>query len=185
MPAERISMRKACEIIRLSSTAISAHEVFPASRHAALDGAGDDRARGERQTVLAAAGGNGDDALAEALYAARRSKRGHRRAEEPDWAGVHRELKRKHVTLTILWDEYIAANPGGCSYSRFCELYRAFEKSAVGHDAADARRRRGERPRQGEGRICGADRRALVARKACAAGPSTAWRRSTPRSARC
>jgi len=65
-----------------------------------------------------------DDALEAALYANRRSKRGHRRVEEPDWAGVHRELKRKHVTLVILWDEYIAANPGGYSYSRFCELYR-------------------------------------------------------------
>ena len=40
---------------------------------------------------------------------------------------MHRELKRKQVTLLILWDEYIAANPGGYSYSRFCELYRAFE----------------------------------------------------------
>jgi len=29
----------------------------------------------------------------------------------------------------ILWDEYIAANPGGCSYSRFRELYRSFEKT--------------------------------------------------------
>ena len=38
------------------------------------------------------------------------------------------ELKRKHVTL-ILWDEYIAANPSGYSYSRFCELYRFFEKT--------------------------------------------------------
>ena len=54
-----------------------------------------------------------DEALEAALYASRRSKRGHRRIEEPDWACVHRELKRKHVTLLILWDEYIAANPGG------------------------------------------------------------------------
>ena len=29
----------------------------------------------------------------------------------------------------ILWDEYIAAYPGGYSHSRFCELYRAFEKT--------------------------------------------------------
>jgi hypothetical protein len=42
---------------------------------------------------------------------------------------VHRELKRKHVTLLILWDEYIATNPSGYSYSRFCELYRFFEKA--------------------------------------------------------
>jgi transposase len=53
------------------------------------------------------------------LYASRRSKRGHRRIAEPDWASVHRELKRKHVTLLILWDEYIAANPDGYSYSRY------------------------------------------------------------------
>jgi transposase len=43
------------------------------------------------------------------------------------WPAVHRELKRKHVTLLIVWDEYVAANPGGYSYSRFCELYRGFE----------------------------------------------------------
>ena len=72
-----------------------------------------------------------DGALEAALYASRRSKRGHRRIEEPDWAGVHRELKRKHVTLVILWDEYIAANRGGYSYSRFCELFRSFEKTLL------------------------------------------------------
>jgi hypothetical protein len=59
-----------------------------------------------------------DEALEAALYASRRNKRGHRQIEEPDWAGAHHELKRKHVALLILWDEYIAANPGGYSYSR-------------------------------------------------------------------
>ena len=45
---------------------------------------------------------------------------------EPDWAAVHRELKRKHVTLQILWDEYIERHPDGYRYSRFCELYRGW-----------------------------------------------------------
>jgi transposase len=36
----------------------------------------------------------------------------------------HRELKRKHVTLTMPWDEYIERYPEGYRYSRFCELYR-------------------------------------------------------------
>src|SRR3954463_11182701 len=36
------------------------------------------------------------------------NRQGHRRIAEPDWASVHRELKRKHVTLSILWEEYIA-----------------------------------------------------------------------------
>jgi hypothetical protein len=60
-----------------------------------------------------------DSDLEAALYANRRSKRGHRRHAEPDWPSVHRELKRKHVTLMIVWDEHIAANPGGYSYSRY------------------------------------------------------------------
>ena len=55
------------------------------------------------------------------------NRQGHRRIAEPDWTTVHRELKRKHVTLSILWEEYIAAEPDGYRYSRFCELYRAWE----------------------------------------------------------
>jgi transposase len=55
------------------------------------------------------------------------TRRGHRRQAEPDWAAVHRELRRKHVTLSILWEEYIAGEPGGYRYSRYCELYRAWE----------------------------------------------------------
>src|SRR5207237_956228 len=49
-----------------------------------------------------------------------------RRHGEPDWAAIHRELKRKHVTLSILWDEYIERHPEGYRYSRFCELYRSW-----------------------------------------------------------
>jgi phosphoglycolate phosphatase-like HAD superfamily hydrolase len=64
------------------------------------------------------------DAVLEAsLYKAAGTKTGHRRCVEPDWAEVHRELKRKHVTLQILWDEYIGRHPDGYRYSRFCDLY--------------------------------------------------------------
>jgi transposase len=129
MPAERIGMRGAREVIRLKSSCVSTHEI---ARRLGV-------ARSTVRETLKRAETAGlgwplpedmnDPALEAALYANRRSKRGHRRIAEPDWASVHRELKRKHVTLLILWDEYIAANPGGYSYSRFCELYRAFEKT--------------------------------------------------------
>jgi transposase len=55
------------------------------------------------------------------------TRRGHRRQAESDWAAVHREVRRKHVTVSIPWEEYIAGEPGGYRYSRFCELYRAWE----------------------------------------------------------
>src|SRR5499433_3378514 len=68
------------------------------------------------------------DAMLEArLFANAGTKQGHRRHIEPDWAAIHRELKRKHVTLSILWDEYIERDPQGYRYSRFCELYRDWE----------------------------------------------------------
>ena len=36
------------------------------------------------------------------------SRQGQRRLTESDLAAVHRELKREHVTLSIVWEEYIA-----------------------------------------------------------------------------
>ncbi|PBB95690.1 hypothetical protein CK224_25970 [Mesorhizobium sp. WSM3862] len=49
-------------------------------------------------------------------------KPGRRKQPEPDWSAVARELKRKHVTLQVLWEEYIAAHPNGYRYSRWCDL---------------------------------------------------------------
>jgi transposase len=67
-----------------------------------------------------------DAALEAQLFTAVGKKQGHRRRAEPDWVAIHRELKRKHVTLQILWDEYIERDPDGYRYSRFCELYRGW-----------------------------------------------------------
>jgi transposase len=49
------------------------------------------------------------------------------RATQPDWACIHRELRRKGVTLSLLWEEYRADHPEGYGYSRFCELYTRWE----------------------------------------------------------
>src|SRR6201997_5734994 len=68
-----------------------------------------------------------DAVLEERLFAGAGTKPGQRRRAEPDWAAIHRELKRKHVTLSILWEEYIAAEPHGYRHSRFCDLYRTWE----------------------------------------------------------
>jgi transposase len=45
---------------------------------------------------------------------------------EPDWATVHQELRRKGVTLMLLWQEYKARDPDGYQYSWFCGAYRAW-----------------------------------------------------------
>jgi len=45
----------------------------------------------------------------------------------PDWALVHQELKRKGVTLFLLWQEYRETHPEGYQYSWFCDHYRAWQ----------------------------------------------------------
>lgn len=42
----------------------------------------------------------------------------------PDWPYIHAELRRKSVTLQLLWQEYRRIHPKGYGYSRFCELYQ-------------------------------------------------------------
>lgn len=46
----------------------------------------------------------------------------------PDWAWVHRELRRPGVTLQLLWHEYVETHPDGYRYSQFCELYRRWAR---------------------------------------------------------
>lgn len=46
---------------------------------------------------------------------------------EPDYARVHQELKKKGVTLTLLWQEYRAeAGAEAYQYTAFCTRYRAW-----------------------------------------------------------
>jgi len=68
-----------------------------------------------------------DTELEGRLYGISGVKPGRRKQPEPDWSVVARELKRKHVTLQVLWEEYYAANPDGYRYSRWCDLFRRWE----------------------------------------------------------
>ncbi|MER9629549.1 helix-turn-helix domain-containing protein [Mesorhizobium sp. M0296] len=68
-----------------------------------------------------------DRELEQRLYGAPGKKAGRRKQSEPDWSAVARELKRKHVTLQVLWEEHIARDPAGYRYSRFCELFRNWQ----------------------------------------------------------
>jgi transposase len=45
---------------------------------------------------------------------------------QPDWQQVHAELRKRSVTLKLLWTEYKESNPGGLQYSQYCDRYRQF-----------------------------------------------------------
>ena len=130
MPAERVAMRHAREIIRLKFFSVSTREIARRLGMARSTVRETLKRTESAGLVLAVAGGHERRTRWRLRFTPTGAANGAIGGiAEPDWPAVHRELKRKHVTLLILWDEYIAANPGGYSYSRFCELYRAFEKT--------------------------------------------------------
>jgi transposase len=127
MPAERTNMRHVREVLRLKFVG-----GVPTREIGRRIGVAPSTVRTTIRRFQAAglswplADDMTDAALEARLFPEAGTKQGHRRQVEPDWASIHRELKRKHVTLSILWDEYIAGNPEGYP-SRFCELYRIWE----------------------------------------------------------
>ena len=54
----------------------------------------------------------------------------HYRSERPipDMNFIHAELKKKGVTLQLLWQEYLEHYPDGLGYSQFCDYYLKWRK---------------------------------------------------------
>jgi transposase len=44
----------------------------------------------------------------------------------PEWKEIHREMRRKGVTLSLLWQEFKQRHPDAYEYSWFCEAYARF-----------------------------------------------------------
>jgi transposase len=68
-----------------------------------------------------------DDAALEAKLFPRRRPGASAPRPLPDWAGIHRELRAKGVTLQLLWQEYKATHPDGYELSQFYERYRRYK----------------------------------------------------------
>ena len=126
MPGERLSMRKIREVLRLhlghrlpqravaQSLGLSQGAVHSYAARARLAGLGWPLPEGL------------DDAQLEALLYPPQPDVARDQRPVPDWAAVHRELRRPNMTLALLWEEY-RAGPGarhGFGYSWFCDLYR-------------------------------------------------------------
>ena len=136
MPAARINMRKLKDALRLKFEGRHSHQYIAAALGiskgvvtkyvglavaAGLDWAqlaAMDEATLERRLLPAPRPGD--------MYAV------------PDWGRIHQELRRKGMTLSLLWEEYCAeVGERHCAehpvkpwrYSQFCENYRRFAKS--------------------------------------------------------
>ncbi len=126
MPAERLSMRKIKEVLRLKFELGLANRQIARScsiNHSTVaDYLYRAKAAGLDQWPLPSE--LDDTGLDARLFPARMTAPSQAR-QAPDWAGIHEELQsQKHVTLQLVWQEYKQSNFDGYQYSRFCELYR-------------------------------------------------------------
>jgi transposase len=125
MAGQRLPMRKIRDVLRLSADGMSNRQIA-ASLNIGATAAGEFLRRARSAGVgWPLSDDTTDDALEARLYpsspVATRDLR-----PKPDWPMIHRELRRKGVTLQLLWQEHRAVHPGGHAYSHFCDLYRAW-----------------------------------------------------------
>lgn len=117
-------MRKISEILRLHVAGLSGRQIA-ASLGISRTAVSNTLKRAEAAAITWPLPEELDEpALQERLYPAPEYSSVKR--STPAWNLVHKDLKRKGVTLALLWEEYKAIHPGGYQYSRFCELYRAW-----------------------------------------------------------
>jgi transposase len=119
-------MRKIRDVLRLKAGGLSKRKIA-ASLGVSPTAAGDCIRRARRAGVgWPLPEDVTDEELERRLYPPPASTAEDRRPQ-PDWARIHRELKRAGVTLQLLWEEHRAAHPDGHGYSRFCELYQSWK----------------------------------------------------------
>ena len=125
MPAERLSMRHLRELLRL-------HQNSGLSQRAIAHSLGIAQGTVSKYLWRARQAGlswplpaefDDDDRLEARLFPPLPDLPPDKRPK-PDWAEVHRELRRQDVTLALLWEEYKGREPDGFSYSWFCDLYK-------------------------------------------------------------
>ena len=128
MPAERVSMRKIRDVLRLTHT-------MAMSRRLVGEATGIGKtAVGEYVRRAAVAGLSWpipdeiDDAELERRLFPPPDAASSMSRTEPDWSHNHAELKRRGVTLALLWQEYRTEHAQGYAYSWFCERYSDWRK---------------------------------------------------------
>ena len=128
MPQQRLPMRKIRDVLRLTAAGLSSRKVaasLSVGGTTVIDCLQRARAAGVAWPLPEDIT---DEVLEARLYPASASLAElAARRPRPDWATIHRELKRPGVTLQLLWAEHRAVHADGYGYSRFCDLYRAWE----------------------------------------------------------
>lgn len=129
MAQKRLSVRKIKEVLRLKFEQNLSHSKIARSLNIGETTVGDYlrrvRALGLNWSELLLFS---DEDIEAALFIPRISAT-KRPIVEPNWSYLHKERRRKGVTLQLLWEEYKAENPSGYQYTQFCHLHREYAKT--------------------------------------------------------
>src|SRR6516165_4293700 len=126
MPAERVSMRHIREVLRLRFASELPQRGIAKSLGLSPGAVSGYLSRARAAGVSWPLPADLDDEQLESLLFPPPPTIATDQRPTPDWAWVHRELRRPNVTLALLWEEYRAGAPDGFGYSWFCDLYRAW-----------------------------------------------------------
>lgn len=129
MPAERVTMRKINDILRLNETCQLSHRQIAKSCGVARSTVAEILRRATTAGLSWPLPADVDDATLEArLYPETPPITGTSRPV-PAWATVHQELRRKGVTLALLGRNIRPRISDGYQYSRFCDRYGVWLKT--------------------------------------------------------
>ena len=126
MPAERLSMRKIREVLRLKWDSGLSNRRIARSCAVGRPAVAEYLRRAAEAGLSWPLPADLDDAALERRLFPRPASLPAGLHTVPDWAQAHQELKRKGVTLMLLWQEYQVLFPEGYQYSAFCKHYRAW-----------------------------------------------------------
>jgi len=127
MPGQRLPMRKIRDVLRLRADGLSKRKIA-ASLSIGVTTAGEIIRRVRRAGLSWPLPEKLSDEAIERLVYPPTPVTAKDRRPQPEWAAVHRELRRPGVTLQLTWEEYREAHPDGYGYSRYCDLYRSWEQ---------------------------------------------------------
>ncbi|EIG63827.1 hypothetical protein Bra1253DRAFT_00370, partial [Bradyrhizobium sp. WSM1253] len=123
MPAERLPMRKIREVLRLKYACGVSDRVISRSVGIGRTAIAEYVRRAAVIGITWPIPEELDDTALERKLFAPAGYNPPRSKPLPDWGHVHAELRRRSVTLALLWEEYRGHHPDGYGYSRFCDLY--------------------------------------------------------------
>ncbi len=125
MPTPRMTMKAIMEVLRLHAAGLSQRQIARACG-LSKGAVGKYLQRAEQAAVSwPLPADQGEAALEGRLFPERKPAVASSKVL-PDFAQMHTELRRKGMTLQLLWEEYVGAHAGQrvYQYAQFCTLYR-------------------------------------------------------------